>query len=30
MIQGLSHMTFIVKDLDRMENLLTTVLYAHN
>jgi catechol 2,3-dioxygenase-like lactoylglutathione lyase family enzyme len=28
MIQGLSHMTFIVKDLDIMENLLTTVLDA--
>ena len=29
MIQGFSHMTFIVEDLDRMENLLTTVLDAH-
>jgi len=29
MIHGLSHMTFIVKDLDRMEDLLTTVLDAH-
>ncbi len=28
MIQGLSHMTFIVRDLDRMEALLTTVLDA--
>ena len=28
MIQGLSHMTFIVRDLDRMEVLLTTVLGA--
>lgn len=28
MIEGLSHMTFIVKDLDRMEELLTTVLDA--
>lgn len=28
MIQGLSHMTFIVKDLDAMENLLVTVLDA--
>lgn len=28
MIEGLSHITFIVKDLDRMEELLTTVLDA--
>ncbi len=28
MIQGLSHMTFIVKDLDVMENILVTVLDA--
>ena len=28
MIEGLSHLTFIVKDLDRMEHLLTTVLDA--
>jgi fosfomycin resistance protein FosX len=28
MIQGLSHLTFIVRDLDRMEALLTTVLGA--
>ncbi|WP_371171381.1 FosX/FosE/FosI family fosfomycin resistance hydrolase [Aliiroseovarius sp. 2305UL8-7] len=28
MIQGLSHMTFIVKDLDNMELLLTSVLDA--
>lgn len=28
MIQGLSHMTFIVKDLDAMEKLLVTVLDA--
>ena len=28
MIQGLSHMTFVVRDLDRMEALLTTVLGA--
>ena len=28
MIQGLSHMTFIVRDLDSMEALLTTVLDA--
>jgi fosfomycin resistance protein FosX len=28
MIQGLSHMTFIVRDLDRMETLLTSVLGA--
>src|SRR6185295_9218784 len=27
-IEGLSHMTFIVSDLDRMETLLTTVLNA--
>jgi fosfomycin resistance protein FosX len=27
-IEGLSHMTFIVRDLDRMERLLTTVLGA--
>jgi fosfomycin resistance protein FosX len=27
-IEGLSHMTFIVSDLDRMEALLTTVLNA--
>lgn len=28
MIEGLSHMTFIVRDLDRMEHVLTTVLDA--
>lgn len=28
MIHGLSHMTFIVRDLDRMETLLSTVLNA--
>jgi fosfomycin resistance protein FosX len=28
MVRGLSHMTFIVSDLDRMEVLLTTVLDA--
>ena len=28
MIQGLSHMTFIVRDLDRMDAILTTVLDA--
>ncbi len=28
MVQGLSHMTFIVRDLDRMEAILTTVLDA--
>ena len=28
MIQGLSHITFISRDLDRMETLLTTVLDA--
>ena len=28
MIEGLSHMTFIVKDLDKMEEMLTTVLDA--
>jgi hypothetical protein len=28
MAKGLSHMTFIVSDLDRMEVLLTTVLNA--
>ena len=28
MIDGLSHLTFIVRDLDRMETLLTTVLAA--
>lgn len=28
MIQGLSHMTFITRDLDRMEQILTTVLGA--
>src|SRR5262245_21016341 len=27
-IEGLSHMTFIVRDLDRMERLLTTILGA--
>lgn len=27
-MQGLSHMTFIVRDLDRMEMILTTVLDA--
>ena len=28
MVSGLSHMTFIVSDLDRMEKILTTVLDA--
>ena len=28
MIEGLSHITFIVRDLDRMEQILTTVLSA--
>ena len=28
MIEGLSHLTFIVADLDRMEEILTTVLDA--
>jgi catechol 2,3-dioxygenase-like lactoylglutathione lyase family enzyme len=28
MVRGLSHITFIVRDLDRMETLLTTVLHA--
>lgn len=28
MIEGVSHMTFVVRDLDRMERLLTTVLDA--
>ena len=28
MSQGLSHITFVVKDLDKMEELLTTVLNA--
>ncbi len=28
MIEGLSHMTFIVRDLDKMERMLTTVLDA--
>ncbi|MBS9715936.1 FosX/FosE/FosI family fosfomycin resistance hydrolase [Pseudohalocynthiibacter aestuariivivens] len=28
MIEGLSHITFIVKDLDRMENMLTKVFGA--
>lgn len=28
MVRGLSHITFIVRDLDRMERLLTTVLGA--
>jgi catechol 2,3-dioxygenase-like lactoylglutathione lyase family enzyme len=28
MVEGLSHLTFIVRDLDRMEQLLTTVLGA--
>ena len=28
MVKGLSHITFIVSDLDRMEMLLTTVLDA--
>jgi catechol 2,3-dioxygenase-like lactoylglutathione lyase family enzyme len=28
MVKGLSHITFIVRDLDRMETLLTTVLDA--
>ena len=26
MIEGLSHLTFIVRDLDKMETVLTTVL----
>lgn len=28
MVQGLSHMTFIVRDLNRMESILTTILGA--
>ena len=28
MTNGLSHITFIVRDLDRMEKILTTVLFA--
>lgn len=28
MIEGLSHITFIVRDLDRMEEILTTLLEA--
>ena len=28
MVQGLSHLTFIVRDLDRMESILTTILGA--
>ncbi|WP_024585569.1 FosX/FosE/FosI family fosfomycin resistance hydrolase [Aliihoeflea sp. 2WW] len=28
MVEGLSHITFIVRDLDRMETILTTVLDA--
>lgn len=28
MIQGLSHLTFIVRDLDRMEEILTTIFGA--
>jgi fosfomycin resistance protein FosX len=28
MIQGLSHLTFVVRELDRMEEILTTVLGA--
>jgi catechol 2,3-dioxygenase-like lactoylglutathione lyase family enzyme len=28
LIRGLSHMTFIVRDLDRMETILTTLLRA--
>ncbi len=28
MVQGLSHITFIVRDLDRMETILSTVLDA--
>ena len=28
MIEGLSHITFIVRDLDRMEIILTTALNA--
>jgi len=28
MIEGLSHITFVVKDLDRMENMLTKVFGA--
>lgn len=28
MVQGLSHITFIVRDLDKMEEMLTTVLDA--
>jgi fosfomycin resistance protein FosX len=29
-IRGLSHLTFIVRDLDRMEQLLRSVLSAQN
>ena len=28
MIEGLSHLTFVVRDLDRMARILTTVLDA--
>jgi fosfomycin resistance protein FosX len=28
MVQGLSHLTFIVRDLDRMESILTTIFGA--
>ena len=28
MIEGLSHITFIVRDLGRMETILTTVFHA--
>ena len=28
MIQGLSHLTFVVRDLDRMEEILTTIVGA--
>lgn len=28
MVQGISHMTFIVRDLDRMETMLTSILGA--
>lgn len=30
MVQGLSHMTFIVSNLDKMQEILTTVLDAKN
>ena len=28
MVQGLSHLTFIVRDLDRMKSILTTIFEA--